>query len=64
MQLGADGLPGDVVVGRCQRLTRAPLDFAGPRSFHVRLRFAVQAGEQVSRQRSTLGYGQVHRFVQ
>ena len=41
MQLGAYRFPGDIVVGVRQRLTRAPLDLAGPRCFHVGLGLAV-----------------------
>ena len=64
MQPGAYRFPGDIVVGVRQRLTRAPLDLAGPRCFHVGLGLAVQAGEQIRRQLGALGNRQDHRVVQ
>jgi hypothetical protein len=63
-RLGAYSFPGDVVVGVRQRLTRAPLDLAGPRCFHVGLGLVVQAGEQICNQRGVLGDRQVHRVTQ
>ncbi|HEX7942699.1 MAG TPA: hypothetical protein VF488_12880 [Gemmatimonadaceae bacterium] len=64
MQLGAYRFPGDDVVGVRQRLTRAPLDLAGPHCGYIGLGLAVQAGEQILRQLGALGHRQVQRIVQ
>jgi hypothetical protein len=63
MQLGAYSFPGDIIVGVRQRLTRTPLDLAGPRSFHIGLGLAVEAGKQVRRQLGPFGERKVHGIM-
>ncbi len=64
MQLGAHCLPGDIVIGIGECLSRSPLDLRRPGRFDVGLWLAIEAGEQIRRQLRAFGDRKLHRILQ
>lgn len=64
MQRGADGLPGDVVIGLVERRACTSLEFGVPSAVFICIGHAVQAGEQIGREFRAIGDWQCQGVVE